>query len=113
MTHNEELAYHRAARDFHASKVRELEASGGSAGVAPPMPNPAPPAPPALTAADVAARLAMHPNSVYQLFTRKHHSIPHLRTGKTGIRVQADTFEKWLREEEQMSVATSKARGRA
>lgn len=60
---------------------------------------------PALTAADVAERLAMHPNSVYQLFTRKSHPIPHLRTGKKGIRVQADTFDRWLREEEQMSVA--------
>ncbi|MCU7526828.1 hypothetical protein MWT96_20500 [Prescottella equi] len=52
----------------------------------------------------------MHPNSVYQLFTRKSHPIPHLRTGKKGIRVQADTFEKWLREEEQMSVGSSSRR---
>ncbi|MBM4487405.1 helix-turn-helix domain-containing protein [Rhodococcus hoagii] len=65
---------------------------------------------PAMTAADVAERLAMHPNSVYQLFTRKSHPIPHLRTGKKGIRVQADTFEKWLREEEQMSVGSSSRR---
>lgn len=58
---------------------------------------------PALTAAEVAQRLSMHPNAVYQLFTRQRHPIPHLRTGKAGIRVQADTFDRWLREEEQMS----------
>lgn len=59
---------------------------------------------PALTAGEIAERLSMHPNSVYQLFTRETHPIPHLRTGKKGIRVRADTFDRWLREEERMSV---------
>jgi hypothetical protein len=49
----------------------------------------------------------MHPNSVYQLFTRKTHPLPHLRTGKKGIRVQADTFDRWLREEEQLSIGAT------
>lgn len=64
---------------------------------------------PALTAGDVAARLSLHPNAVYTLFSRQHHPIPHLRTGKAGIRVQHDTFERWLREEEQMSTTRKKA----
>lgn len=55
----------------------------------------------------------MNPTSVYQLFTRKQHPIPHLRTGKKGIRVQPETFERWLREEEQMSVGTTTSRRRA
>ncbi|WP_233284403.1 helix-turn-helix domain-containing protein [Prescottella equi] len=65
---------------------------------------------PALTAADVAERLSMHPNSVYQLFKRKTHPIPHLRTGKAGIRVRAEAFDQWLREEEQMSVSDGRGR---
>lgn len=65
---------------------------------------------PALTAADVAERLSMHPNAVYQLFKRRTHPIPHLRTGKAGIRVRVETFEKWLREEEKMSVSDSRGR---
>ncbi|MFD4294175.1 helix-turn-helix domain-containing protein [Rhodococcus sp. NPDC058532] len=56
---------------------------------------------PALTAADVAERLSLAPTAVYRLFRRKNHPLPHIRTG--GIRVQPDTFERWLREEEQMS----------
>lgn len=112
MTRNEELAYHRAARDFHAAKVRELEETKRPAGKG--RSTDSTPAassqPPAMTARDIGERLSLTRTSVYRLFTRKDHPIPHIKTGDTGVRVQVDTFEKWLREEEQMSVGSSSRR---
>lgn len=58
---------------------------------------------PALTAAQIAETLSMNPTSVYRLFDRKDHPLPHIRTGNNAVRVQADTFDQWLREEEQLS----------
>ncbi|RDI13498.1 hypothetical protein DEU38_13473 [Rhodococcus sp. AG1013] len=68
---------------------------------------------PALTAVDIGERLSLNRTSVYRLFSRKNHPLPHVRTGDTGVRVQADTFERWLREEEQMSVGATTSRRRA
>ncbi|NKS98586.1 hypothetical protein GTA09_20785 [Rhodococcus hoagii] len=65
---------------------------------------------PALTANAIGERLSMNRTSVYRLFTRKVHPLPHVKVGDTGVRVQVDTFEKWLREEEQMSVGSSSRR---
>ncbi|MFF0816593.1 hypothetical protein ACFYVR_15800 [Rhodococcus sp. NPDC003318] len=59
---------------------------------------------PALTAGQIAEALSMNPTSVYRLFVRKDHPLPHVRTGDNAIRVRADTFDQWLREEEQLSV---------
>lgn len=67
----------------------------------------------ALTPADIAERLSMSRTGVYALFNRPRdkHPLPHLKTGeKGGYRVRPETFERWLREEEQMSIGAAPRR---
>lgn len=66
---------------------------------------------PALTAGQVADILGLNRTAVYKLFTRHRHPIPHIRTGEDGetggVRVRADTLDRWIREEEQMNTTRS------
>ncbi|MFC9764352.1 hypothetical protein [Rhodococcus jostii] len=52
----------------------------------------------------------MNRTAVYRLFDREDHPLPHVRSGAGGVRVLADTFDRWLREEEQITSGKKKSR---